>query len=145
VQGRANIRLRKLPDTADAATIERVPEWKENRARMDREYVAPRESDAAWADAILTGMPAGETALCAEFQTYFDSLEALRSQGKLEGKLGALFTQGISAGPLSAAIDRAGLIGLPEMEGPDALEAARLQGRRVADAARSLRTAPGAK
>lgn len=145
VQGRANIRLRNLPDTAGAAVVESVPEWKENRARMDREYVAPRESDALWADVILVGMPAGETALCVEFQKYFDSLEALRAQEKLEGKSGASFTQGISAAPLYAAINRAGLISVPEMQGPDALEAARLQGRRVAEAARSRRTAPGAK
>jgi NAD(P)H dehydrogenase (quinone) len=145
VQGRANIRLRKLPDTADAAVVESIQEWNENRARMDREYVAPRESDAAWADAILAGMPAEETALCAEFQKYFESLESLRAQGKLEGKLGASFTQGLSAAPLYAAINRAGLISVPEMQGTDALEAARLQGRRVAEAARSLRSASTAK
>lgn len=139
VQGRANIRLRQVPDSADESLIESVPGWRENRARMDREYVAPRDADAEWADAILVGMPAGAHALSAEMDRYFDSLHALRAQGKLEGKIGASFTQGLATAALYAALCRAGLVTVPPMPGPDALDAARLQGRRIADMARSLR------
>jgi NAD(P)H dehydrogenase (quinone) len=141
VQGRAFIRLRRLPDAADESTVDTVPGWKENRERMNREYVAPRETDATWADAIIVGMPAGTETLSAECERYFDSLCALRDQGKFEGKVGSSFTQGAETGPLYAAMSRAGVIIVPVTPNPDGLEAARLQGRRVADMARSLRTA----
>jgi NAD(P)H dehydrogenase (quinone) len=145
VQGRANIRLRRLPDPADEALVDSVPGWKESRARMDMEYVAPRDADAEWADAILVGIADGADlekdtgALSADAERYFDSLAAFRAQGKLEGKIGASFTRGLPTAALYAAMCRAGLITVPPMPDPDALEAARLQGRRVADMARSLR------
>src|SRR6266853_1930973 len=53
VQARANIRLRRLKDLADAATIERDPRWTENLERMLADYIPPREIDADWADVIL--------------------------------------------------------------------------------------------
>ncbi len=65
VQGRANIRLRRLPDADGEATIE--------SERLAREYVAPRETDAAWADAIILSMQPGT-------EPYFDSLAALGKQ-----------------------------------------------------------------
>jgi multimeric flavodoxin WrbA len=131
VQGRANIRLRRLRDTPDEVT--------------DTEYIAPREADALWADAIIAGMPAGPCRLSAGFERYFDSLEVLHGKGKLGGKIGASFTHGFAADALLAAMRRAGLTALPEtpenIETPDsdALTAARLQGRRVAEAARALK------
>jgi NAD(P)H dehydrogenase (quinone) len=144
VQGRANIRLRRLPDSAGEATIEAVPAWKENRARMNREFVAPRETDALWADAIVMGTPAGGDTLSTEFKRYFETLEVLREQGKLEGKIGAVFTQGSTSDPLYEAIGGLGLTTVPAITNPDTRDAARLQGRAVADAARSLRTARAA-
>jgi hypothetical protein len=53
VQARANLRLRRLKDLADAAAIERDPRWNENLQRMLADYIAPREVDANWADVIL--------------------------------------------------------------------------------------------
>ncbi|MGA2880604.1 MAG: hypothetical protein ABSG13_16785 [Bryobacteraceae bacterium] len=55
VQARANIRLRWLREDADDSMIQGVPEWRENRDRMEKEYIAPRAVDAEWADAILIG------------------------------------------------------------------------------------------
>jgi len=135
VQGRANIRLRRLPDPEGAAVD---PEHGE---RMNREYVAPREADAAWAEAIVVGMPAGAETLSAQFEQYFDSLAALRDQGKFEGKIGASFSDGVGTSPLYAAMCRAGLITVPVLTDPDAVAAARLQGRRVANMIRALRPA----
>jgi multimeric flavodoxin WrbA len=132
VQGRANIRLRRLPDAAIS------PAANEGTT----EYVAPRESDAVWADAIIVGMPAGPGSLSIGFERYFHSLDALRRQGKLEGKIGASFTQGFEAEPLMAAMRHAGLTTLPEppeTRDPAAPTAARLQGRRVAEAVRARR------
>jgi NAD(P)H dehydrogenase (quinone) len=133
VQGLANIRLRRLSDPGDVTITQ------EDRERMNREYVAPREADAAWADAIILGMPADVDTLSAEFEQYFDSLCVLRDQGKFEGKIGSSFTQGVGTGPLYAAMCAAGFITVPVMQNPDQLVAARLQGRRIADMARSLR------
>jgi NAD(P)H dehydrogenase (quinone) len=144
VQGRALIRLRRLPDSADEATIESSPGWKANRARMNKEFVAPREADALWADAIVMGTPDGGDMLSTEFKRYFESLEALRGQGKLEGKIGAAFTQGSSTGPLYEAIGGLGLITVPAIPNSNIKEAARLQGRAVAEAARSRRAAVAA-
>jgi hypothetical protein len=44
------IRLRRLRGTAAEAGVN-----KEANAEMDREYIAPRDSDAEWADAICSG------------------------------------------------------------------------------------------
>jgi NAD(P)H dehydrogenase (quinone) len=142
VQGRALIRLRRLADSADEAAIESDPEWKRNRARMNKEFVAPREADAIWADAIVMGAPAGNDALPDEFKRYFDTLSALREQGKLEGKIGAAFTQASSSRALYEAIGGLGFITVPLAPDPDSLSAARLQGRRVADMVRSRRSQP---
>jgi len=53
VQAHANIRLRRLKDLADAETIARDPRWVENLERMNRDYIAPREIDADWAEVLL--------------------------------------------------------------------------------------------
>src|SRR5260370_36983354 len=83
VQARALIRLRRLADSADEAVIAGSPEWKENRERMKREYIAPRETDLDWAHVCLLGTPLGFNAACAEWQGYFTLLR------KMEGKVGA--------------------------------------------------------
>lgn len=127
VQGRANIRLRWLMDAADDAAIAGAPAWKETRERMKMEYVAPRDADAAWADAILVGMPAEMTSLPPEYVRYFDSLKAA-------GKIGASFS-GCDA--LDTAMRAAGLTVATAACDPDPLTSARLLGRRVAEAARS--------
>jgi multimeric flavodoxin WrbA len=139
VQARANIRLRRLPDTTpdsgNEETTARIEEWRENRARMNREYVAPRESDVAWADAIIVGMPDEREVFSTEFQRYFDSV------GKIERKIGASFMQGCWTASFYDAIGRAGFTAVPVIAEADLVETARMQGRRVAEAARVLRAA----
>jgi hypothetical protein len=125
VQGRANIRLRRLRDHAEEI--------------VDREYIAPRDIDAEWADALIMGLPEDTENLSEAFQRYFASLHTLRDQGKLEGKIGASFLEGRWTPPLYAALCGAGLITVPAMAGPDPAAAAESQGRRIANAARSLR------
>ena len=51
VQARANIRMRRLPDSCEDR-----PEWREAVARMRREYVPPTPADALWADAVIIGV-----------------------------------------------------------------------------------------
>ena len=53
IQAHANIRVRRLKDLADPETIARDLRWTENLARMNRDYIAPREIDVDWADVIL--------------------------------------------------------------------------------------------
>jgi NAD(P)H dehydrogenase (quinone) len=72
VQARANIRLRRLKDLADASTIASDPIWTENLERMLLDYIAPREIDAEWADVILT---ASCPASPAEMEAYLKSLK----------------------------------------------------------------------
>jgi len=136
VQAKANIRLRWLREVAEDFTIRSVPEWKENRERMEKEYVAPREADAVWADALVIGTNGAPS----ELKDYLASLEALRTSGKLDGKIATAFSSGSSAdcAPLFAALAQLGCVVVPSGFQPDAIENARLQGRRVAEVARAL-------
>jgi NAD(P)H dehydrogenase (quinone) len=78
VQGRAAIRLRRLdPELGESA----------NEERLNQDYVAPKEADARWADAIMVGTPARLSASSPALNKYF---ELLRSAG-VGGKLGAPF------------------------------------------------------
>ena len=73
VQARANIRLRRLKDLADPATIASDPLWTENLERMLPDYIAPREIDADWADVILTASCPNSP---AEMDQYLKSLKS---------------------------------------------------------------------
>ena len=84
VQGRANIRLRWL---REESCEESSPGWKETRARMEREYIAPRAVDLEWANGIVLATPARISADAAEWQAFFN-LGSLR--GKVGGAIGAL-------------------------------------------------------
>jgi multimeric flavodoxin WrbA len=78
VQGRAAIRLRRLDPQPGESTVEE---------RLNQDYVAPRDVDARWADAIIVGIPARLSASSPALNKYF---ELLRSAG-VEGKFGAPF------------------------------------------------------
>jgi NAD(P)H dehydrogenase (quinone) len=119
VQAKANIRLRWLREAVDDGIIQSVLEWKENRARMEDEYIAPRAIDAGWADAIIIASSGSPAVL----RDYLAALDALRSEGKLNSKVETAF------------------IDVPDGAPPEAVEKARLQGRRVTDAARAVKNA----
>jgi multimeric flavodoxin WrbA len=137
VQARAFIRLRWLRESVDDRTIDGVPEWRENRDRMAKEYIAPREIDFLWADVLLLGMPARDGESSPEWKTYLDGLNVLESTGKLHGKVGTAFTAGndlvlISLCSVLAGLD---LILVP----PDLTATALSHGRKVTEAARALK------
>jgi NAD(P)H dehydrogenase (quinone) len=73
IQARANLRLRRLKDLADAETIARDAAWKAELARMNMDYIAPREIDAQWADVILVASPADAS---AEMTQYLKGMQA---------------------------------------------------------------------
>jgi NAD(P)H dehydrogenase (quinone) len=149
VQARSYIRLRWLRENVEDEMVDRVPEWRANRARMAKEYIAPREVDFLWADVLMIGMPARDGVTSPEWRIYLDALEALQGAGKLHGKVGSAFTAGsagtgrsdpalVSLCSLFAGLD---LILIPpdRSVAGNAVESARLHGRRVTDAARDLR------
>jgi NAD(P)H dehydrogenase (quinone) len=150
VQARANIRLRWLREAADDQTVDSVPAWRENRDRMEKEYVAPREADFLWAEAMVIAIPANAGAFSTELDTHLESMKVLQSGGKLHAKVGTAITAGSTAGQNDPALDSlysalAGLnlILVPQGHAPAGgeLESARLQGRRVTEVTRALKQA----
>jgi NAD(P)H dehydrogenase (quinone) len=88
----AEVRLRRARDFVAEEIIQQVPGWAANRDRMYKEYEAPTEADAEWADAIILGTPTRFGNVSAELKAYIDSLGGLWFQGKLNGKAGSAFT-----------------------------------------------------
>ena len=135
VQARANIRLRRLPDSGIATTVEESRECKETLARMRKEYVAPTEVDVLRADALVFVAPFGFNTSSGEWTEYFSLLTRLQSEGKLHGKVGAaIAASGTALAVLSATILQLGLIAIPP-----ASEDPAIQGRRVAAEARAVK------
>lgn len=121
IQARANIRLRRLPDLADAATIQSDAAWSENLERMKKDYIAPREIDAQWANLLILAAPRDGT---LEMLRYLD----LAGQS-LKGKTAAVL------GTFADAAERAGLTVVPgdrQLTSSDALA----YGRSAAERAR---------
>jgi hypothetical protein len=113
IEAHANIRLRRLKDLADAATIARDPRWTENLERMNRDYIAPREIDADWADAILVASCPDSP---RETEQYVEALLATPGRN-----------------------DRVLIVPL-EDDPVDRLASAREQGRKAVENARKLKT-----
>ena len=91
VQAKANIRLRWLRETAPPGEVESIPGWRENRARMEKEYVTPREADLGWADATVIAAPAHLDMVAPELRSYLELMAGLYHGGKLGCKVGAAF------------------------------------------------------
>ena len=137
IQADANIRLRRVADRADAATIAADADWKKNLDRMNRDYVAPRPADPAWADVIILATPA-ETS--SEVESYVASLS---SMGSMNGKLAAPLAPGNRDAvlkPIYSAAASCGLIVTPCSESSDdPIDAVRRFGQRVTEMARALK------
>jgi NAD(P)H dehydrogenase (quinone) len=138
--------------------IRRFPEWAENRQRMDKEYAAPRQADAEWADAIIIGTPDRESCISTELKAYIDVVSLSDPERKLGRKIGSVFTstysQAAIAGKQSALLDaertllELGMVVVPpssSVSGPSDTESefklAHAQGRKVTEVVRALRLA----
>jgi hypothetical protein len=131
VQARANIRLRRLPDS-----IPVTPDSDNALTRMCKEYVLPTEADVLRADAIIFAAPAGFTPAAPEWSEYLGLLSRLGADGKLSGKIAvALGEDAKTATLLSTTIAQAGFT-LPSISGD-----ATAQGRQIANHARILKQA----
>jgi NAD(P)H dehydrogenase (quinone) len=136
IQARANIRLRRVADQADAKTIDATPAWRENLDRMNRDYVAPRPADPQWADVIVLATPADS---CAEIESFCASLPATSMTGKIAAPLAPGDEESVLR-PIYAAAACAGLFVVPaKTESGDPITAAREFGQRITEMARSLK------
>jgi len=129
VQGRAAIRLRRLdPQPGDSTTEE----------RLNQEYVAPKEADARWANAIVLGMPARVCSASSPLLNEYFGL--LRSAG-VQGKIGAAFVSNLTRfegalETLHRATTELGLAMVPlDLCATDSVDGVRLLGRRIAELA----------
>ncbi len=145
VQGRAGIRLRRMPDRAPQARVHERSEVKESLERMRKEYVTPTESDVIAADALVFGVPEDFALESGEWKAYLDLLARLGSEGKLLGKVGLALGSEPGLSAFSHAIAPLGLAtpgpgsALREEVPVDDVEHAIALGRRVVEAARALR------
>jgi hypothetical protein len=139
IQERANIRLRRLTDRADAAAIAADDGWSRELARMQRDYVAPRPADPVWADLIILAAPARSD---GEVETYVATLPGC---GPMAGKMAAPLAAGNDQATLRevyAAAACAGLLVTPSaIDGSDGVAGARAHGRALVRAVRTLKTA----
>ena len=88
----AEVRLRRVADIVSDEVMAKAPGWKESSVRMTSTYGAPTSEDAEWADAIIFGTPTRFGNSSAELKAFIDSLGGLWFQGKLNGKVGSVFT-----------------------------------------------------
>lgn len=144
IQAEGSIRLRRVTDLAPSERIDADVEWGRCLARMNRDYVAPRPADPAWADVIVLATPAGSS---HEVEAYLNTLAEL---GPMAGKLAAPLTPG-PAGACDGvflAAARAGLIAVPlnrdahSTAGADLATQARLHGQRLVQLARAMKAPP---
>ncbi len=117
VQARALIRLRRIVNPGEAVF--------EGTERLDQDYVAPRETDAAWADGFMLAAP-GRSVL-----HFFNTVHAL---GGMVGKP-VVFLSGEQAGE---SLKSTNVLSNVEVVTVDR-EGAVLAGRRVAETGRARR------
>ena len=153
IQAGAKIRLRRARDLMPEEVIRRFPEWAENRERMDKEYAAPRQADAEWADAIIVGTPDRDSFVSTELKAYIDLLALSDPERKFGRKIGSVFTSTYNqaVGKQSALLDaerillELGLIVAPPSRtisgGSDdnEFELAHAHGTKVTEIARAIR------
>jgi NAD(P)H dehydrogenase (quinone) len=137
IQARANIRLRRVVDHADAKTIDATPAWRENLDRMNRDYIAPRPADPQWADVIVMATPLESS---AEIESFCSSLRAIAPMtGKIAAPLASRDDESVLK-PIYAAAACAGMVVVPaKTELGDPITAAREYGQRITEIARRLK------
>ena len=137
VQMRAGIRMRRVPDPDPAAALARFPEHREELRRMHKEYVAPREVDLVAADVLVVASTADVAPTSPEWETYFDLLRRLHSDGKLRQKVAAVVDNGPSAAAFSDMLKQLGLSVVSAPADGDELARAMALGRSAVAAAQA--------
>ncbi len=140
IQARANIRLRRLADLAAPAAIEADPAWKENLARMNLDYVVPREADPEWAEVIVFASPASAT---SELSGYLTSLKKRAAAGtSFHGKIAVPFLSASNDAAIASFYTTCASTGFTVIpsSGIQSADEARIQGRRTAEIARAIKS-----
>jgi hypothetical protein len=140
IQAKANIRLRRVADRADRATIEADALWKETLERMKMDYIEPRSIDAEWADMIVLASPPDSP------HEMLDYVATLPAVGTLDRKVAApIVAEDASAlAGLFAACRRAALpVAAESSSAPSDVAAARTYGRAVVERVRSALASHG--
>ena len=133
VQKRADIRLRRLPDTSEPA------EAGDDFKRMRKEYIPPAERDILLADAVVFAASSRDGSGFPEWTHLFGLLGRMRDEGKLEGKAaGAVSDESATLVSFSSALLNLGFVTAPVGVG-EPVDRSTAQGRRVAAVARSLK------
>lgn len=88
----AEVTLRRAREVVSAEVMAKANGWTEAAEAMNARYEAPTEADAEAADAIIFGTPTRFGSTTAELKSYIDGLGGLWFQGKLNGKVGSVFT-----------------------------------------------------
>ena len=144
VNARALIRMRRMPDTPDAAPI--GADCAAETARMRKEYVPPTDGDITGAEALIVAVPPGFGAGAPVWAPLTQILSALASQNKLQGKVAAVVAGGDE--PANAAFaDSLRRLGFTLVSPPAAIDktnngalaAVKAHGRLVAETGRSLK------
>jgi hypothetical protein len=119
IQARANIRLRRLEDRSGSPS---KPEDIEIQERMKKDYIAPREIDAKWAEALILAAPPDRA---DEMEHYLAAAGDL-----LKGKPCAVL------GTFADAAAAAGLTVVPRGSAPENADGSTAYGRAAAEAAK---------
>ena len=82
----ANVRLRKVAETAPDTAIAANPAWGEH-LRDTADVVEAGHDDLAWADAVLFGTPTRFGTPSAQIKAFIDATGPLWMQGQLAGKV----------------------------------------------------------
>jgi NAD(P)H dehydrogenase (quinone) len=91
----AEVRVRRVPETAPEKAIDGNPKW---RAFVDSVKDEPRAAlaDLEWADAIVFGTPTRFGNVSSQLKSFIDSTGGLWFQGKLANKVYAGFTSAMN-------------------------------------------------
>ena len=82
----ANVRLRRVPETAPMEAIEQNPAWKEHYEKTQDVEEATTE-DLDWADAIIFSAPTRFGVEASQFRAFIYTTGGLWGQGKLVNKV----------------------------------------------------------
>lgn len=87
----AEVRLRKVAETAPDAAIDAVPPWRAN-VEATRDVAVAAVGDVLWADAVLFGTPARFGNVSGQLKSFIDTMGEGWRQGLLQDKVYSGFT-----------------------------------------------------
>lgn len=90
-KGGAQVRLRKVAETAPPEAVNSRPEWAQH-IQDTADVAEVSHDDLAWADVVLFGTPTRYGNPASQLRAFIETTGALWYQGKLAGKVYSVFT-----------------------------------------------------